>query len=83
MMKVSLPRRLEDYANEKVASGLYRDTSELVEEGLRLLMQREQDFDTLKDGVTKGFQQIEAGKSIEIDSEEQFFAAARAKRKSS
>lgn len=41
-MNVSLTPELEQYVQEKVASGLYYSASEVVREGLRLLKEREQ-----------------------------------------
>lgn len=41
-MNVSLTPELEQYVQEKVASGLYYSASEVIREGLRLLREREQ-----------------------------------------
>jgi antitoxin ParD1/3/4 len=41
-MNVSLTSELEQYVQEKVASGLYYSASEVIREGLRLLKEREQ-----------------------------------------
>ncbi|MGG6263665.1 type II toxin-antitoxin system ParD family antitoxin [Leptolyngbya sp. AN03gr2] len=41
-MNVSLTPELEQYVQEKVASGLYYSASEVIREGLRLLKEREQ-----------------------------------------
>ncbi|MFM7426535.1 MAG: type II toxin-antitoxin system ParD family antitoxin [Elainella sp.] len=41
-MNVSLTPELEQYVQEKVASGLYGSASEVIREGLRLLKEREQ-----------------------------------------
>lgn len=79
-MNVSLTPRLEEYAKEKVSSGLYNNASELVREALRLMIQREQDHDRLKAAVERGFQQIEEGKVTRVSSEEEFLAMARGKR---
>ena len=40
-MNVSLTRELEDLVNEKVRSGLYQTSSEVVREALRLLKLRD------------------------------------------
>lgn len=40
-MNVSLTPRLEAFVRRKVASGLYNNASEVVREGLRLLLERE------------------------------------------
>ena len=41
-MNVNLTPELEALVREKVASGLYNNQSEVVREGLRLLMERDQ-----------------------------------------
>ncbi len=41
-MNVSLTPELEQYVQEKVASGMYYSASEVIREGLRLLREREQ-----------------------------------------
>jgi len=43
-MNVSLPPELEQYVRRKVASGLYGNASEVIREGLRLLLGREAEF---------------------------------------
>ena len=40
-MNVSLTPQLEDFVRRKVASGLYNNASEVVREGLRLMIERE------------------------------------------
>ena len=82
-MHVSLTPRLEEYAKDKVSSGLYNNASELVREALRLMIQREQDYDRLKTAVCRGFEQIEGGKLTRVNNEEEFFAMARGKRSES
>ena len=82
-MHVSLTPRLEEYAKEKIASGLYNNASELMREALRLMIQREQDHEKLQSAITRGFEQIEAGQFTEIGSKEELFEMARARRKTS
>lgn len=41
-MNISLTPELEQLINERVKSGLYNSASEVVREGLRLLMERDQ-----------------------------------------
>lgn len=40
-MNVSLTSKLEEFVRRKVASGLYSNASEVIREGLRLLVERE------------------------------------------
>ena len=79
-MHVSLTPRLEEYAKDKVSSGLYNNASELVREALRLMIQREQDYNRLKTAVSRGFAQIEGGDLTRVRNEEDFLAMARGKR---
>ena len=39
-MNVSLTKELSKWVNDKVSTGLYNSSSEVVREGLRLLMQK-------------------------------------------
>lgn len=41
-MNVSLTPELEQYVQEKIATGMYYSASEVVREGLRLLQERDQ-----------------------------------------
>ena len=82
-MHVSLTPRLEEYAKEKISSGLYNNASELVREALRLMIQREHDHAKLKASVARGFEQIEAGQFTEVNSKEELFEMARSRRKKS
>ena len=40
-MNVSLTPQLEDYVRRKVESGLYNNASEVIRDGLRLLIERD------------------------------------------
>ena len=80
-MHISLTTRFEDYVKDKVASGLYNNASELIREALRLMIQREQDYDKLKASINRGFQQIQEGKYTEVENEEDLLSMARERRK--
>lgn len=82
-MHVSLTPRLEEYAKNKVSSGLYNNTSELMREALRLMIQREQDHERLKDSISKGFQQVDDGDFTEVSNKDELFAMARERRSKS
>jgi putative addiction module CopG family antidote len=47
-MEVTLPSELEAFAAEAVASGRYRDTSDLVRAALRLLLNAETELATFR-----------------------------------
>mgnify|MGYP001612305333 CR=1 FL=1 len=66
-MNVSLTRQLEQLVNEKVNSGMYRTASEVIREGLRLLMERDRRLERLRADIRAGFTQIERGEFSQYD----------------
>ena len=72
-MNVSLTPELDKWINEKVASGLYQSSSELIREGLRLLMVREEQRQAmiaeLREDLLTGITQLDKGKSQDLDKE--------------
>ena len=60
-MNVSLTPELERLVNEKVESGLYQTASEVVREALRLLKDRDQAREQLRNDVQAGFDQLARG----------------------
>lgn len=60
-MNLEIPAELNLFVREMIAKGTYRDASELLIEGLRLLQSREQ----LRRDVDAGIQQLEAGQGID------------------
>lgn len=79
-MHVSLTPTLEEYARRKVASGLYNNGSEVVREALRLMIQRDAEWEGLRVGVAEGFRQIEAGEFTEVSSGAALLDLARSRR---
>lgn len=65
-MNVSLTPELENIVDIKVKNGLYSSASEVVREGLRLLVQRDEDRETklqaLRIEIQKGIDDLEAGR---------------------
>lgn len=61
-MNISLTPELTDYLKQKVASGRYRSTSEVVREALRLLEESDQlkaiKLDNLRSEIQKGIDSI-------------------------
>ena len=51
-----------------------------MREALRLMIQREQDYEKLKGSISRGFEQIEEGAFTEVTSKEELFAMARQRR---
>ncbi len=73
-LNVSLTLELEGFVRERVSSGYYATSSEVIQEGLRLLRQREHQADealrVLKEQLQRGCQQADRGEFV--DSEEVF-----------
>lgn len=64
-MNVSIGRELEDYIQQKVATGDYASASEVVREGLRLLKDRERsrdaEIEAIRKTIEEAWQQSETG----------------------
>lgn len=64
---VSLPPELEQYIDAKVASGEYAHASEVVREGLRLMMRTEAEkLEWLRDAIAAGTASGDAGDAEEV-----------------
>ena len=78
-MNVSLTPELERMVEEKVRSGQYRSASEVVRDGLRLLAQRDEEYqvrlEALRGEIQKGMDQLNRGEGIPAD---EAFARIRA-----
>ncbi|MCB5226946.1 type II toxin-antitoxin system ParD family antitoxin [Alishewanella sp. 16-MA] len=65
-MNVTLGHEFEKRINEKISSGLYTSASEVIRDGLRLLFEKDiakqQQLEILRQEVTRGFEQLSAGK---------------------
>jgi antitoxin ParD1/3/4 len=62
---ISLPTELEAYVDAKVASGEYAHASEVVRDGLRLLMQAEaRKLEWLRNAIAEGEESIAAGRTF-------------------
>ena len=64
-MNIELTPELQKLIQDKVDSAVYRDQSEVVEEGLKLLVERDrgsEDYrEALKRSVARGLEEAEAG----------------------
>lgn len=64
-MHVSLTERLQEFVKEKVESGLYNNSSEVIREALRLMEQEDQlhkiKLDRLREAVRVGDEQRSRG----------------------
>jgi len=73
-MNISLTPELEKAVKEKFASGYYKNASEVIREALRtrLLQKRENQWFAREAAI--GYAQLEAGRTVEVDSETRFAA---------
>lgn len=65
-MNIAIPTDLEQFVQDAVSTGTYRDAAEVVGEGLRLLARREQ----FRRDADAGAEQLEQG--LGIDGEKVF-----------
>lgn len=70
-MNVSLTPELERWVAEKVSVGRYRSASEVVREGLRLLVDREAEqtarLEALRRDIQVGLDELDRGEDVEGD----------------
>ena len=66
-MNVSLTPRLEELVKQKVGSGLYRSSSEVIREALRLLEERDRRLASLRKDIAVGIEQIEQGEYTDYE----------------
>jgi antitoxin ParD1/3/4 len=66
-VNVSLTQELEQIVNKKVSSGMYQTASEVVREGLRLLVERDRRLESLRRDVRAGSEAIKRGKYTDYD----------------
>lgn len=78
-MNVNLTPELEELIHDKVSRGTYASASEVVQEALRLLEERDQDRDLrireLRNKIDQGLASLERGEGV--DGEEFFKALER------
>ena len=63
-MNISLTPELEQLVNDKVRGGMYQTASEVVREGLRLLRERDQRLEAMRQDIRAGF---DAGHAVDDD----------------
>ncbi len=70
-MNISLTKKLEKWVQNKVRSGLYNSSSEVVREALRQMYEndrlRELGLIELRRKIEKGLQSLDAGKGLPFD----------------
>lgn len=74
VMNISLTAQLEKIVHDKVKSGLYISSSEVIREGLRLLEERDriraEKLEALKREVAIGIEQADRGEVSPLDLDE-------------
>ncbi len=65
-MNVSLTKELESWIQQKVESGQYQTSSEVVREALRTQIQRERQLETLRQDIEEGWQDFKAGRTTDL-----------------
>ena len=72
-MNVSISRELEQYVQEKVQSGRYPSASEVIDEGLRLLKERDEaehrKLEELRREIALGIEQADRGQASTFSEE--------------
>lgn len=76
-MNISLTPELEKAVKEKVASGFYNNASEVIREALRTALLKERENQWLAREAAIGYAQLEAGRTVEVDSGARFSALVR------
>jgi antitoxin ParD1/3/4 len=67
-MNISLNPNLEKFIHEKVDTGLYNSASEVIREGIRLMMEKDTLFQQkirLNQDIEKGLEQLQKGQGLE------------------
>jgi antitoxin ParD1/3/4 len=72
-MDVTLTPELEQYVNEMVQSGMYHSASEVVREGLRLLLKRDRidelKVEKLRRAIQVGIDELDRGEGVPLTDE--------------
>jgi antitoxin ParD1/3/4 len=76
-MHISLTPELEQAVKAKVASGFYNNASEVVREALRQSLHSERENQWIAREAAIGFVHLEAGQTVEVDSEQHFIDLVR------
>jgi antitoxin ParD1/3/4 len=66
-MNISLTPELEQLVTDKVNSGMYKTSSEVIREGLRLLRERDDRIESLRKDIRAGFEAIDRGEFTDYD----------------
>lgn len=65
-MTISLSPPLDDYVEEKVRSGDFRDRTEVVERALKQMREDDVRLERLREAINEGLDELDAGLGIEV-----------------
>ena len=60
-VNISLTPELDQFVADKVTSGMYKTSSEVIREGLRLLKERDERLQSLRTDIRAGFEAVDRG----------------------
>ncbi len=66
-MNISLTPELEQLVADKVKSGMYQTSSEVIREGLRLLKERDERLESLRRDIRLGLEAVDRGEFTDYD----------------
>ena len=66
-MNISLTPELERLVADKVNSGMYKTSSEVIREGLRLIKERDERLQSLRRDIRAGFEAVDRGEFTDYD----------------
>ena len=70
-MTVRIPRELEQYIQQKVASGEFESEGEFVSEAMRIYRELEERHKRLRCDVQHGIDQLDRGEGIELNGDDE------------
>src|SRR5512140_3781491 len=82
-MNISLTPELERLVADKVDSGMYKTSSEVIREGLRLIKDRDERLQSLRRDIRAGFEAVDRGEFNAYDKSNVQKLARRVKARSS
>jgi antitoxin ParD1/3/4 len=68
-MTVEIPPDLQQFVHQVIDNGSFKSETEVVGQALRLLQQRQQKLDELRQEIQLGLEQLDRGEGIELDEE--------------
>ena len=74
---IALGEHFEEFVKDKIEDGRYKNASEVIRAGLRLLEEEEQKFYALKNAIKEG---VESGIAVNFDPEKHLKSLKRSKK---